>query len=159
MDPVFISAWIATLLFFVSRLRSLMEERCARLRKWLDHGGAVLLWIHILLAYVLTHQSSHAAAVEHVAERTEAMTGIRSGAGVYANFLVAAVWTITSTWDGSQPRGKPPAPWRIAAEVFLWLMFICASVVFALPVSAAVFSILIGIVIASWWFYKTDAAT
>ncbi|MEC8554987.1 MAG: hypothetical protein VXZ82_08285 [Planctomycetota bacterium] len=133
-DLVFVSAWLAAALFFWARLHGLREAP----KKRLDQSGAVLLWLHILIAYVLTHQGSHSAAVEHVAIRTEETVGIRSGIGIYANYLTAFLWSLcafTCITSHSQMMR-----WMI--EGFLWMMFISASVVFAERTSSIVFAVL-----------------
>lgn len=151
MDPVYFTAWLATLLFLGSRLRISFFPS-----QFWDRVGVVCLWIHIVVAYALTHGWSHQLAVEHVARRTDEMTGIRSGFGIYLNFLVAIVWTWlayaarTESLVPATVESSPQASglrnwrinWRIAVEVFLGLMFFSASVVFADWASAVCFSIL-----------------
>lgn len=141
-DLVFVSAWLAAALFFWARLHGLSEAS----KKRLDRSGTVLLWLHILIAYVLTHQGSHSAAMEHVAIRTEETVGIRSGLGIYANFLTAFLWPLCA-FD-CIPFHSPMM--RQITEGFLWMMFISASVVFADRTSAILFAVLIMIVACSY---------
>lgn len=139
IHSVYLTAWLASLLFFVSRAElNRWIPAWPRVRRLLDSSGAVLLWGHIMVAYWITHQGSHAAAVQHVAERTEQMTGIRSGLGIYANFAVAIAWSAAALW----PARHEWSPHVVRAiEVFLWLMFLSACIPFAQPASAVVFTL------------------
>lgn len=148
IDPVYLTAWLSALLFFTSRmfsagssatkstrakssvLRTLVSRpQQSGWRKRLNIAGLLTLAVHILLAFWLNHHFSHTAAEEHVANRTEAFLGVRSGLGIYANWLVLAVWS----YQAFSTRR------HVIAELFLWAMFVFASIVFAQPGSSAFF--------------------
>lgn len=100
-----------------------------------------MLWVHIGVAYWLAHDWSHAEAMEFVAERTESMIGVRSGVGIYANFVVALVWSglVCRVFFSRRDTGSRQSRIGWLAECFLWAMFFSAAVVFAKPISAACF--------------------
>jgi hypothetical protein len=97
-------------------------------------AGAALLVVHVLLAFHVAHHWDHADALRHTAERTQALTGVRSGAGVYLNYLVMTVWTADAAYwwragaDRYRRRRRP-----VAAGVHGFLLFMAfnATVVFA----------------------------
>ena len=152
MDPVLISAWFAGVLFLASEAvsKSSMSPNGLgngdlqrpkhfvhrwELADWLGIAGLVVLCVHIVLAYWITHEGSHRAAVDHVAEETEQVISVRNGSGIYFNFLTVLVWA-AYLWIP-----KPSVYSRVAA-IYLWLMFFSAAVVFATPRVAAAFSLL-----------------
>ena len=114
----------------------------------------VLLAIHIVTAYGWTHDWSHSKAVEHVAERTKATIELSeamnvAGLGIYANFLVLIVWSWVAF---ARPTNNSSMHLRTACEVFLWLMFISASILFAKPESAIFFAALMALVgLVNFW--------
>ena len=60
--------------------------------------GCVLLWLHLAAAFHFVHDWSHHAAYEATARDTQAVLGWPFGAGVYFNYLFAAVWTADVGW-------------------------------------------------------------
>jgi len=97
---------------------------------WLT--GAALLAIHSGLAFAIVHGGSHAAAYEHTAERTAELTGWQSGAGLYANEAMLALWLLDAAWALVAPASYLSRPvaldWSLHA--FFAFMFFCATVVF-----------------------------
>lgn len=75
------------------------------------------------------------------------MIGIRNGMGIYANFLVALVWSVQAFFrDSLQSRAAVPL------EIFLWTMFIAASIPFAQRSTALAFSAMVFLVALSHLF-------
>lgn len=62
---------------------------------------------HVAWAFAAVHGWSHAAAVEATAREVEAVTGWRSGGGVWANYVFVLAW-LAASW--AWPRLK--TPWR-----------------------------------------------
>ena len=99
---------------------------------WAYAIGAALLVIHIVIAMGYVHHWSHASAAATVAERTFEVYGSRSGGGVYANYLFAAVWlSEVIRW-----RIRPATPTRRHAaiawsiRIFYLVMILNAAVIF-----------------------------
>ena len=141
---MYATAWISALLFFASQLSSArIPITSASWRLYLSRLGAGVMWLHIGCAYWLTHAGSHRAAVEHVANRTEEFLGLRSGLGIYANFLAALAWSWLALSSSRMTLAK-----RVAI-VFLWCMWISATIIFAQPVSRLFFAALVVAILAA----------
>ena len=93
------------------------------------------------------------AAVAHVAIRTEEAVGVRTGMGIYANFLTAILWPLCA-FECIPSRSQIM---RRMIDGFLWMMFISATVVFADRVSAILFAGLILIIASSHLFRITGS--
>ena len=142
MNPVYVSAWIAATLFFVSRVDPFtIGGRWAKARRSFECIGIAVLWIHIVLAYRLAHHWSNDAALKHVAERTQEVVGIDSGIGLYVNFLTAVLWSYSAV---AAPR---QSLLRRGIEVYLWLMFISAAIIFARWRASIAFAALVSVVL------------
>lgn len=138
------------MLFFLSRANATRWVSVwPRVASVLNQTGAIAMWIHIIIAYWLAHGGSHTAAVEHVARRTYDAMGWQSGIGIYANFVVTLVWTVTAFADKQFVERDHLRRARVFSEVFLWFMFLCATIPFAQPLTAAVFSCVAVLVLLS----------
>jgi hypothetical protein len=96
-------------------------------------AGAVLLVVHAILAFQLTHGWSHGAALAETARRTELMTGVASGAGLYLNYAFIAVWGIEAAWWWMAPAGYRHRARVIDRSMFAFFLFMIVNgaVVFA----------------------------
>lgn len=96
-------------------------------------AGALLLAIHIVIAFQTTHGWSHAAAYAETARRTALMTGVASGAGLYLNYLFAAFWMADATWWWIRPAGRATRSRGIdlAGFGFFVFMMVNGAVIFA----------------------------
>ena len=54
--------------------------------------GCAFYLIHLYAAFAHVHFWSHAAAVQHTAEETARVTGIRRGDGVWVNYVFTIIW-------------------------------------------------------------------
>ncbi len=128
-------------MFFLARIRLPNAANAAgawqESSRYIDRAGVIALWVHIAVSYWLFHDWSYADSVQHVADRTEEATGIATGVGIYANFLAAVLWTLVAFTTVS---ATPASAWRLTIEIYLWLMFINASIIFADRWSAVFFS-------------------
>lgn len=105
-----------------------------RWSEWIWFAGALLAFAHTLSALAVFHGWSHRQAVLATEAQTEALLGIRVGAGVVINYLFVAVWLIDAMWllaisHARLPR--PPKAWSIAAHAFLIFIAINGAIVFA----------------------------
>ncbi|MFN7730289.1 MAG: hypothetical protein ACK5OB_00195 [Pirellula sp.] len=102
--------------------------------EWIWLAGAVLAFAHTLSALAVFHGWSHRQAVLATEAQTEALLGIRVGAGVIVNYIFVAVWLIDAMWLLAASHAwlpRPPKAWSIAAHAFLIFIAINGAIVFA----------------------------
>ena len=88
---------------------------------------------HLWAVFHFVHHGSHAAAMDHIADRTEVAFGVRFGAGIWFNHAFFALWLLTAVvWRRFRPRPWRNADW-IARLIHLYLLFVVFNgvVVFA----------------------------
>ena len=136
---VFINSWtirasmicMVTVLFWLSR-NSKETHGSAVLRfTWLL--GSLFALAHLMAAMGFYHHWSHANAVAHTAEQTNALLGVAVGGGVYFNYLFVVVWLVDAVWWISFPaKYRSRATW-IHWVVYGYLIFIAinGAIVFA----------------------------
>ena len=78
--------------------------------------GAVFL-CHVAASFHFYHDWSHAAAYEHTAEQTAALTGIRWGGGLWLNYLFTLAWIGDVIWWWCRPTSYFARP--VALDVLL----------------------------------------
>jgi hypothetical protein len=99
--------------------------------RWLKHGasesayrwwwaGCILLWLHVGCAFQLVHHWSHTAALEATAAQVAALTGWRSGLGLYVNYALLGAWLLHCI---TRKATRPMHAWL----AFMWFF---ATVVF-----------------------------
>jgi hypothetical protein len=105
-----------------------------RMREWCWTSGWVLLVLHVMAAFQFVHGWSHAAAVAHTAEQTEAMVGIDWGGGVWFNYATIVIWGADVAWrfDSScrEKCGRASLAWSVFVHSYLAAMMISATVIF-----------------------------
>jgi len=116
--------------------RSFYWQRC------LWSLGALLLLLHVLLAFVYFHDGSHASAVRETARQTAALTGLSWGGGVYVNEVFVAYWLLDAGLMWLPGRSSRHAPaiadrtarrWRVVRHGVSAFMMFNATVVFGPP--------------------------
>lgn len=112
------------------------DRRRAWMRPWWT-AGAVVLTVHMVLAYGLVYGWSHTAAVAETAARTRRATGWYAPAGIWFNFVCVLVWLVDVAWwwlsPGEYERRGHSAPlrrWGWFVHAFLAFMMFNAAVVF-----------------------------
>lgn len=95
--------------------------------------GCISFLAHIASAFEYFHGWSHWAAYEDTARRTEEVTGLAWGGGLYLNYLFAVVWLADAAWwwRGLKQYEKRPRAIDWAVQGFMAFMFFNATVVFA----------------------------
>ena len=103
-----------------------METSRGRLTRWCWTLAWAAFLIHVGVAFHLYHHWSHAAAVEHVRERS----GV--GEGIFASYLFTTLWTADVAWWWLQPGGYARRPVWIdrALHGFMLAMIFFATVVY-----------------------------
>ena len=87
---------------------------------------------HVLSAFAVHHDWSHAAAYEYTAQVTADFTGVRSGAGIFVNYGFSALWLSETVWWWVSPhtyRSRGGVADRLVRGVFLF-MIVNGAVVF-----------------------------
>jgi hypothetical protein len=96
-------------------------------------AGALLMAVHVGLAFDRVHAWDHAAAVAETARQTGEAVGWFWGGGVYVNYLFLLVWTADAAWWCLAPAQYVRRSRRLAFAIHAFLAFILfnAVVVFA----------------------------
>ena len=111
-------------------------------------AGFVVFAVHMAAAFQLEHHWSHADAYAATARKTALLTGLDWGGGLYANYVLAALWLVDVLWWLVRPRSYLRRPVAIEGAVqgyfaFLWFN---ATVVFGhgpiRPIGAVAFAVL-----------------
>ena len=99
MEPaaaiVYVSVWVALLCYPAAAIgRAAAQPVVRRWARLVWTAGCLAFWLHVVSAFGVFYQWSHAIAVAATATQTLAATGVDSGAGLYLNYLFALLWTI-----------------------------------------------------------------
>lgn len=143
-----VTIWVALGLYVLAERRGSLRLQAAALSFYLAHVAAV---------FQFSHGWSHAAAYDYTARRTDEVTGMSIGAGLYVNYAFTAFWAGWVLWLCS---GRPvTALGRLGVRaVFLFMVF-NSTVVFGVgPVrwyGAALSLVLAGIAISEFQSRKT----
>jgi hypothetical protein len=133
-DPTYFTARLAMLLYAASLAARLLAPPATRTTRLLYTAGCAALLIHIAVAFHVHHHWSHAAAHAHVMRTTARYTGVASGAGLWLNYLAAAVWVADAIfwWAAGTARYVTRPVWASTMlQAFLLFMAVNAAVVFA----------------------------
>lgn len=93
LDPTRLTADLALTLALMAlalRLSPRGEQSVAAWRCWTAAAAVYLL--HVAFAFHFVHGWSHADALSHTAERTAAVFGIATGAGLWVNYAFTVAW-------------------------------------------------------------------
>ncbi len=155
MDPVRLSADLALLAFLIAWLcRVGFRSRSqAVAERWLYAAGALLMLVHIVLAYGIFHRWSHAAALQHTAEQTEAVVGLSFAGGLYFNFVFVLVYLVDVVWRFRlrEPDARQPRWLAITVDGFLLFIVAMSTIVFETgPVRHVACVGLLAIAVGQW---------
>jgi hypothetical protein len=128
------TVWIALLFYFVAASKMLWLDRLGWLGKTPEGRLARCCWtlgwatfvIHVGVAFHFYHHWSHAAAVEHVRERS----GV--GEGIFVSYLFTLAWTIDVAWWWLRPASYGNRPRWIdgVLHAFMFFMVFAATVIY-----------------------------
>ena len=125
--------WTARIafLFYAGALAAWLTGR-ARAARSAWNLGLLIYLSHVAAAFQSHHHWSHAAAYEETARRTAELFGVRSGAGLYFNYVFTAVWTFDVIWLWRSEETYRARPLWIAVAIhsFMAFLFFNATVVF-----------------------------
>ncbi len=157
---------LALLLFFLSILGWILQQHQKnatwKLARFLWTGATLVYVAHVLCAFHEVHDWSHSAAVEHTAEQSQKVTGIRFGQGIWFNHLFTALVAIETVWWWAFPIQYQSRSRWANFIIFGYLSFIAfnGAVIFAPPIVRWIAVVLIMILFASalFRFRKTAEA-
>lgn len=120
------TVWLALTLYVAGEIARRRSASSVPAR-WLNTLGCAPFIAHVACAFHFYHAWSHSAAYADTARQTAEMVGWNSGAGIYINYLFAAVWLADVFWTyAARPLW---ITWAIRA--FFWFMIFNGAVVFA----------------------------
>jgi hypothetical protein len=124
------TAWLAALCYPAGPAGRVGAPRLFR-AVWT--AGLAALLLHIVAAFELRHGWSHRAAVEETARATREVTGLALGAGIWVNYVFAALWLADAAWWWADAPGhRRRAAWiHFGLHGFLLFLLFQATVVFA----------------------------
>ena len=91
---VYLTAWLAICAYSWSTARLAWERLPTTRPQFLYAIGFVFFFVHVMSAFDVHYQWSHAEAVKETGLKTMAKTGYRVGEGIWANYLFGLVWLI-----------------------------------------------------------------
>jgi hypothetical protein len=124
------SARVALLLFATALAAWWTGKSAAARMAWTL--GLLVYVAHVAAAFHFRHHWSHRAAYEETALQTAVLFGIRSGSGLYCNYVFTVVWTCDVIWmwwraETYHCRSR----WiGIAIHSFMAFLFFNAAIVF-----------------------------
>ncbi len=133
---LYLSIWVALVLFVAGEVGRSGGDQSSRWRRWAwwsSAAGLALAALHFVLAFELRHAWSHASALRETARQTAAVYGLDFGAGVYVNYAFLAVWAI-DLWrwrPAARPRATRARLGVWIARAFYLVVIINAAVIFA----------------------------
>jgi len=125
-----LSVWLALTLFVVAQVaRRSTTAQTRSVGRWLFGVGWTAFLCHVLLAFEIHYGWSHATALAETATQTEALTGVRTGSGLYMNYAFGLIWLADLfSWNGSDARTPTRFTWL--ARAFFVFMIVNGAVVF-----------------------------
>ncbi len=133
-DPLTrVTIWLALAFFAVAQL---CQRKRTGTSRWIAFRvscvGCSLFLAHVVLAFQVHYGWSHATALANTATQTEALVGVRSGSGLYLNYLFGIVWlTELGWWYRSGPGNRSRTRWiEHGVRGFFLFMIVNGAVVF-----------------------------
>lgn len=120
-----VAAYLITMALQLRRGDQGHAERAAR---WCWTIGFVLFVVHVLLAFAVVHDWSHAAAYAETARQTEALFGLDWGGGVWFNYAFLLIWALDAAywWIAGLERYRLRAGW-IVVVLQAWFVFMIVN--------------------------------
>jgi len=121
-----------------------LSRGAERVRRAPSTAGYLVFALHVVLAFALVHDWSHARAREATARETAEVLGVEHGSGIWWNYVFLAAWTLdTAAWRLA-PRFRARRRWLRAAwhAFFAFLAFFSTAVFGSSPVRVAAWSVI-----------------
>lgn len=115
--------------------------------------GCAFFLAHVASAFTYYHHWSHAAAYLATAERTEELTGLRWGGGIYFNYIFALAWLADVGWWWLAPRsfGQRSRVLGAVLHGFFFFMVFNGAVVFGAGLVRLLGAVICGGLVVLWW--------
>ena len=131
-----ITIWLALSLYAIAEIGRLRWRagvaESPSVARWISTVGCAFYVVHVVFAFGVFHDWSHAEAYRFTAEQTEQLVGWRWGGGLFVNHLFSAIWiTELVAWWTQPQRYRDRSRWIDASvRVFFAFMIINGAVVF-----------------------------
>ncbi|MEM8961717.1 MAG: hypothetical protein AAGD38_09575 [Acidobacteriota bacterium] len=130
---VYLTVWLALVCFPAAAVGRATEDR--QLGRWARRVwsfGCLLFGLHVVSAFGVFYQWSHAFALAETARQTFEATGFESGSGLYLNYLFALLWLIETVWWWWRPVSYRRRSLGIflAVQGFFLFMIVNGAVIF-----------------------------
>lgn len=142
-----LTIWLALGLYASSQV-----ARPSRASRWLSVAGLTLFVAHVVLAFQVHYGWSHATALRETASQTEALTGVRTGSGLYVNYLFGLAWLAEVWWWTRAETSYLNRPgWvELAGRAFFLFMIVNGAVVFVDEPQRWLGIALAGVLVYAW---------
>jgi len=142
-----LAIWLALSLYVSSQ-----AARLSRTGRWLSAAGFVLFAAHVVLAFAVHYGWSHGTALRETAAQTEALTGVRTGSGLYVNYLFGLTWLAELCWWTRAETSYLNRPGWVELTVRAFFLFIIVNgaVVFVGEPQRWLGIALVGILVYAW---------
>ena len=150
------TAWLALFLypFGLAAGGGRIDSAHRRRARWLFTVGAAIFMLHVLLAFAVHYDLSHAVALAETARQTEQMTGVASGWGLWLNYLFVLLWLSELAWWWSAQPSYVERPASVTALVhgFFLFLIVNGTVVFVQWPRRGLGLVLLALcALALWW--------
>jgi hypothetical protein len=125
------SVWLAVLCYPAGPAGRL--GRLPRLARAAWTAGCLAFLVHVAASFHVHYGWSHTVALRETARQTAELTGHAVGAGLYVNYLFAALWALDALWWWRDPRSHRGRAAAIDLGLHAFLLFVLfnGTVVFA----------------------------
>ena len=148
-----VTIWLALGLFAAAQIaRRRPAPPTSVAGRWLLTFGWGLYMAHVLLAFNVHYDWSHATAYGETAALTEALTGWRWGGGLYVNYLFSTVWGVELCWWWLSPKryGNRARGLELAVRGLFLFMIVNGAVVFVNGPQRWLGLAIVGVLLVAW---------
>ena len=131
MLAVSITIWIALLFYIIGEFGRARQPVKAWARPiWLL--GCACYVTHVVSAFGLQHNWSHTEALAYTASQTNSMFAVKTGAGLWINYIFTALWIMEGTWSRRWNFTSTinQSRWTFVVRCFFLFMIINGAIVF-----------------------------
>jgi hypothetical protein len=144
--------WVALTLYAASQIARRRPGATAIAGRWLLACGLALYIAHVVLAFDLHYDWSHATAFAETAAQTEALLGRPWGGGLYVNYFFSVIWAVEVLWWHGAPAsyaGRRTWLERATRGLFLF-MIVNGAVVFVDGPQRWLGVAIVGVLLLAW---------